>query len=88
MIIDKDTEKLLNTLNFTLEQLGKTGIRLYDRQNYEYFVSQFHYNNDRNVIEFDTELDEDELERTCDLIRIEHEKSSSLTTTKDYYREF
>lgn len=83
--MNKEAKQLLNTLNFTLEQLEKAGIRLYDRQNYEYYVSKFSYNEERDVIEFDTDLDEDELERTCDMIRIEHKKSSSLSTTKDYY---
>lgn len=86
-MINKEAEKLLETLNFTLEQLDKSGIRLYDRQNYEYYISKFYHNQDRDVLEFDTELDEEELERTCDMIRIEHKKSSSLTTTKDYYSE-
>lgn len=71
--MDKETELLLEKLNDFLDKLNSKN-RIYDKENPEFYISQIIYNEERDVFEFNTEMDDEELDRIYDSIRHEHEK--------------
>lgn len=71
--MDNETELLLEKLNDFLDKLNSKN-RIYDKENPEFYISKIIYNEERDVFEFNTEMDDEELDRIYDSIRNEHEK--------------